>query len=181
MNTVYQSESCVPKRAAKITGSEHGASLVVVIMLMAVILAITGGGLLFSSMDLKVSGNHRAGTQAFYAADAGTSAAMAQLVADPTASVVAIAKTSMGNGMYYCTGTIIQTQPTCTNPQPIVTTSQPEPGYQVPGGGGYGAATTGSSFVSYQYDINVTGLGPLGATRQVEALGKYGPISNATK
>jgi hypothetical protein len=164
----------------RIFASERGVSLIVVIMLMVIILAITGAGLLFSSMDLRISGNYRVGTQAFYAADTGTSMAVAQLVADPLASVIPIGPIALGGGLVYCSGTIAQTNG-CTTPQPLVRSSVPTRGHQLPGGGGYNSASTGSAFVAYQYTINTTGIGPLGAQREVQALAEISPIPGAIK
>jgi hypothetical protein len=167
-------------------GSERGISLIVVIMLMVIILAITGAGLLFSSMDLRVSANYRVGTQAFFAADTGASRAVAQIQADPLLSAAPILRTPLGNG-FYCSGSIayytaLNVAP-CTSgtEPPLVRTSVPPRGHQLPGGGGYNSASTGSAFVAYQYTINTTGIGPLGAQREVQALAEISPIPGAVK
>ena len=150
--------------------SERGISLVVVIMLMVILLAITGAGLLFSSIDLRVSTNYRVGTQAFYAADTGVSAGFAQIVMDPTVSTAPIPRTetAIGSGLFYCSGTIANTGGNCATPQPLTVAPVNVPGYAL--------GTPGYSF--YQYQIDATGVGPLGATRQVQALAQYGPVPN---
>jgi hypothetical protein len=155
--------------AARALRSERGISLVVVIMLMVIILAITGAGLLFSSIDLRISGNYRVGTQAFYAADTGASYAFARIVLVPNISPFT---GTLNNGsLTYCSGTPT-TSNNCANPQPLPPpTSINSPGYSLGAGTGYNA----SGFSFYLYQIDVTGVGPLGATRQVQALAQYGP------
>jgi hypothetical protein len=156
--------------AARALRSERGVSLVVVIMLMVIILAITGAGLLFSSVELRVSGNYRVGTQAFYAADTGASYAFARIVLDPTISTAPFSGTLNNGLLTYCSGTPT-TSNNCTNPQLLTYTSINSPGYSLGAGTGYNA----SGFSFYLYQIDVTGVGPLGATRQVQALAQYGP------
>ena len=155
--------------------SERGVSLVVVIMLMVIILAITGAGLLFSSIDLRVSGNYRAGTQAFYAADTGASVGFGNIVLNPAASVAAIPKTetAIGSGLFYCSGTIANTGVSCATPQPLVS---PSIDY-VPTQQSLSASTynTPRRF-NYQYQIDATGVLPGSSTRQVQALARYGPL-----
>ncbi|MGH7768879.1 MAG: pilus assembly PilX family protein [Candidatus Binatia bacterium] len=180
-----QRHSCL-KIVGRTLASKRGVSLIVVIMLMVIILAITGAGLLFSSMDLRISGNYRLGTQAFFAADTGASRAVAQLQADPLLSAAPILRTGLDNG-FYCSGSIayyiaLNIAP-CTPGQepPLARTSVPPRGHQLPGGGGYNSASTGSAFVAYQYTINTTGIGPLGAQREVQALAEISPIPGAIK
>jgi Tfp pilus assembly protein PilX len=170
MKTFRKKESRLRQlnRIGEALRSERGVSLVVVIMLMVIILAITGAGLLFSSIDLRVSGNYRVGTQAFYAADMGASAGFAQIVMDPVASSAAILRTPATGVPAYCSGTPT-TSNNCTNPQPLTVTPITVPGYSLGAGTGY-------SF--YLYQIDATGVGPLGATRQVQALAQYGPVPN---
>jgi len=183
-----KSEAPSLKIIGRTLASERGISLIVVIMLMVIILAITGAGLLFSSMDLRVSANYRVGTQAFFAADTGASVALAQIQSDPLLSAAAIPRnTSLGGGMVYCSGSIAYytalNVPPCTAGQepPLVRTSTPPRGHQLAGGGGYNSASTGSAFVAYQYTINTTGIGPLGSQREVQALAEISPIPGAIK
>jgi hypothetical protein len=58
-------------QARKIVSDHHGMSLVIVLMIMALLLSVIGGGLFFSGINLKTAGHLRTGTQAFYVADAG--------------------------------------------------------------------------------------------------------------
>ena len=155
--------------------SERGVSLVVVLMLMVIILAITGAGLFFSSIDLRVSANYRVGTQAFYAADTGVSAGFSQIVMEPTISKVPFRQTLNGGLLTYCSGTIAATA-SCTagQEQELPVTKVTRPGYSLGVGTGYNS----SGYYFYQYQIDATGIGPLGATRQVQALALYGPLPN---
>ena len=147
--------------------SERGVSLIVVIMLMVIILAITAAGLFFSSVELRVSGNHRAGTQAFYAADAGVNVGVSQIALDPTVSTAPFSGTLSG-GLAYRSGHISDSVAKPSTLRGI----KNEPGYSLGSGTGYN--TSGYSF--YQYQINVTGTGPLASAREVEAQAEYGPV-----
>src|SRR5215470_14831683 len=89
--------------ASRRLGSERGVSLVVVLMLMVIILAMAGAGMLFSSIDLRASGNYRAGTQAFFAADTGVNDAYTRIGLDPTTSIAAFGPISLdGGNLQYC-------------------------------------------------------------------------------
>jgi len=172
MKTLCKKESRLRQsnRIGEALRSERGVSLVVVIMLMVIILAITGAGLLFSSVELRVSGNYRVGTQAFYAADTGASFAFARIVLDPDQSTALFSGTLNNGSLTYCSGTPT-TSNNCTNPQLLTVTSINSPGYSLGAGTGYNS----SGFSFYLYQIDATGVGPLGATRQVQALAQYGP------
>jgi hypothetical protein len=162
-------EKLVGHIVSRTLGSERGVSLVVVIMLMVIILAITGAGLLFSSIELRVSGNYRVGTQAFYAADTGASVAFARIP-----SSAAIPRTPATGAPAYCSGTPTTTSNCNGTAQPLTVTPISAPGYSLGAGTGYNSS--GYSF--YLYQIDATGVGPLAATRQVQALAQYGPIPN---
>src|ERR1051325_9794140 len=97
--------------------SERGVSLVVVLMLMVIILAMAGAGMLFSSIDLRASGNYRAGTQAFFAADTGVNDAYTRIGLDPTASTAAFGPITLGGSLKYCSGTVATTGTDCGTPQ----------------------------------------------------------------
>ena len=152
--------------------SERGVSLIVVIMLMVIILAMAGAGMLFSSIDLKVSGNYRAGTQAFFAADTGVNDGYARLGLDPSASTAAFGPITLSGGLTYCSGSVAAVGASCGTPQPLTVTSINAPGYSLGSGTGYNA----SGYQFYQYKVNVTGLGQLSAAREVEAQVQYGPV-----
>lgn len=156
--------------------SERGISLIVVIMLMVIILAITGAGLLFSGIDLRISGNYRAGTQAFYAADTGASVGFSQIQSSVAASIASFGRTA-ANGGFYCSGTILSTA-SCTagQQQPLAPpTTLPAQEATLSSGAVYNSDRAG--FFTYQYQIDATGAGgPLGAARQVQALATFGPV-----
>jgi hypothetical protein len=153
--------------------SERGISLIVVIMMMVIILAITGAGLLFSNIDLRISGNYRAVSQAFNAADTGANVALSQLGVLTANSILPFNGTI--NGTTYCSGTIAATT-SCATPQSLVALP-PVPasegcslanGSQVGGGGCH----------LQLYQIDVSGIGPLGSERQVQVLATYGSLPN---
>lgn len=168
-SAAWTAHLAIPRRTL---GSERGVSLIVVIMLMVIILAMTGAGMLFSSIDLKVSGNYRAGTQAFFAADTGINDAFSRLSLDPSTSTAAFGPISMSGGLKYCTGSVGNTGTACASPQPTTVTATSAPGFSLGQGTGYNS----DGYQFYQYKVNVTGVGPLSATREVEAQIQYGPV-----
>src|SRR5690349_12173024 len=115
LKTVFFAGACRRLR------SERGISFVVVLMLMVIILAIAGAGMLFSSIDLRASGNYRAGTQAFFAADTGVNDAYTRIGLDPTTSTAAFGPISLGTNLKYCSGTVATTGTNCGSPQPLQT------------------------------------------------------------
>jgi type IV pilus assembly PilX-like protein len=160
--------------------SERGVSLLVVLMLMVIILAMAGAGMLFSSMDLRAAGNFRAGTQAFFAADTGFNAAYTRVGSDPLASVAPVSGSLPlpgGPTLTYCSGHVQNVGSDCGTPQP-----QPDPRvisnaplYSLGVSNPYNSSG-GAGHQFYQYQINMTGVGPLAAAREVEAQVQYGPI-----
>lgn len=175
MKKLYEKKLPTLKIVGWTLRSERGMTLIVVLMLMVIILAITGAGLLFSGIDLRVSGNYRVGTQAFYAADTGASDGYARIVQDTTASSALIPLTPLGGGLAFCSGTIVSSA-NCATPQPLPWTFNIIPGTALPGGHG-----VTPSFITFQYQIDATGIGPLNSARQVQALARYGPVQMATK
>src|SRR3954467_8414998 len=134
--------------------SERGVSLVVVLMLMVIILAMAGAGMLFSSMDLRASGNYRAGMQAFFAADAGVNDAYTRIGLDPTTSIQMFGPVTLTGGIKYCSGRIQNTGTNCSSPQALQAP-------QVINVAGYNLNQANQSGVQfYQYQINVTGVQP---------------------
>ena len=159
--------------ARRTLGSERGVSLVVVIMLMVIILAMTGAGLLFSSIDLRVSGNYRAGTQAFFAADTGVNDGFGRIDSSSSTSPPVFGPISMSGGLKYCSGSLPATQiNNCATPTPSTVTAITAPGFSLGQGTGYNS----NGYQFYQYKVNVTGLGPLSSAREVEAQIQYGPL-----
>ena len=159
-----------PRGAAmlsRILVSERGISLVVVIMVMVIILAITAAGLLFSSMDLRITSNFRAGTQAFYAADTGVSIGVSQLALDPAVSTAAFSG-DLGGGVAYRSGPRNAAGP------------QPSQLFAIRNIDGYnmaeGTAHNQEGFSAYQYQMSVTGTGPLAAAREIQAQTEFFPV-----
>lgn len=147
--------------------NDKGISLVVVILIMVLLLSITGAGLIFSGTGLRTTGAFRAGTQAFYAAETGVSAAINQLP-----STTPVDSGPPVGGVAYRSG-----RRGDAGPQPI---SQPGPsisrsGYASDSGTTTYNADTGWRFDPYQ--INITGTGPIGAAREIEVQAEYGPKS----
>ena len=148
--------------------SERGISFVVVLMLMVIILAMAGAGLLFSSIDLRAAGNYRAGTQAFFAADTGVNDAYTRIGLDPTTSTAAFGPITLSDGLKYCSGKVATTGTNCGSPQPLQAP-------QTVNVAGFNLNQGGVQF--YQYQVNVTGINTqLAAVREVEAQVQYGPV-----
>lgn len=162
------------KIVGRMLRSERGISLIVVIMLMVIILAITGAGLLFSSIELRVSGNYRAGTQAFYAADTGANVGFAQIGMNAASSINAFKIGPDANGLTYCSGTIANTASCTGAAQPLVSLGTiPATGCSL----GIGTMLGSGACYLLEYQIDATGVGPLNASRQVQALATFGPLN----
>lgn len=67
------------RKPCSVINNEKGMVLVVAIMLVAVLVLLGTTSIMISNTDLKISGNYRSGTQAFYIADAGLEVARNQL------------------------------------------------------------------------------------------------------
>ncbi|HEY7165280.1 MAG TPA: pilus assembly PilX N-terminal domain-containing protein [Candidatus Binatia bacterium] len=152
--------------------NDHGATLVVILFVMALLLSIIGAGLLFSGLNTKVSGNYTLGLRAFYAAETGINTGTNQVGADALASVAAFSS-DMGGGLAYRSGHRNDTTPQAFQYKGLGT----EPGYSINAGSGYN--TSGYGF--YRYQLNVTGTytAPAGivvAGRELEAHVSYGPV-----
>ncbi len=157
--------------AGRLLRSESGVSLVVVLMLTFIILAMTGAGMFFSSIDLRASGNFRNGTQAFFAADTGINYAFARIGLDPTTSTAAFGPITLSTGLKYCSGSVAAVGSSCTGQALAAPSSVNVPGYSVGQGSGYNPG----GYQFYQYRVNVSGVGQLSAAREVEAQIVYGP------
>jgi hypothetical protein len=144
---------------------ERGISLVVVLMIMAILLSVIGGGLLFSGINTKITSNYRTGTRAFYAADTGINAIASTLTANPT---FPSAPVNLGGNLCYRFGSRNGAIP---SPEPIM---KPHPGSNL--------AVPNYNYqplLDYQYQINVTGtfnsgtscpaVGAETAAREIEA------------
>jgi hypothetical protein len=151
----------------------QGMTLAIVLMIMAILVSVIGGGLLFSGINTKITTSYERGTGAFYAADAALGHGLSQLSADPAAAVVAFGPVDMGNGLKYRSGSR-----TAGSAQPIqIVGKRQGVGYSLNTGTGYNA--TGYTF--YQYQINATGTyeaaGNEVAGREIEAQALFGPVS----
>ena len=87
---------------------QQGIALIMVIMVMALLLSITAAGLLFSGLNLRISGNYRMGTSAFHVADAGIQHALAVIPSGTTFGFstdpdnpTSVVTTSLGTGTTY--------------------------------------------------------------------------------
>lgn len=92
----------------------RGMALVVVIFVSAVLLSLTAAGLLFSGLNLKMSGNQKTRTGVFYIAEAGVSHAWQELangdgtndfatVFNAAGTTTLFSNTSFGSGSYTVT------------------------------------------------------------------------------
>jgi len=169
--TAKQRKKSFLKSAARPLRSESGISLVVVLMLTFIILAMTGAGMFFSSIDLRASGNFRNGMQAFFAADTGINYAFTRIGLDPSTSTAAFGPITLSSGLKYCSGTVAATGSNCTGQALQAPRGVSQSGFSVNQGTGYNV----SGFQFYQYQVNVTGVGQLTAAREVEAQVVYGP------
>ena len=144
---------------------ERGISLVVVLMTMAILLSVIGGGLLFSGINTKITSNYRTGTRAFYAADTGINAIASALTVNPTFPSTPV---NLGGNLCYRFGRRDGSLPSS---EPIVT--------RHPGSNLAAANYNSQPAMDYQYQINVTGtfnsgtscpsVGAETAAREVEA------------
>jgi len=150
--------------------NEQGMALAVLTMLIAILASMTGAALLFSRIDLMISGNYRTGTGALYAADAGVGEALNQLSGNLAASKVKIPDDGT-NARQLGDHSYRSGKRTDSGPQPI---KQLPPGYPI--GFQLGSGTQGG-YMFHRYDIWMTGMGPLNSSaRVIQALGQYGPV-----
>jgi len=149
-----------------------GIALAVLTMLIAILASMTGAALLFSRIDLMISGNYKTGTGALYAAEAGVGVALKRLNGSTTDSVKGFGPTNIGSdGSTYRSGSRLP-----DNQQDLDHVRSEPPvggGYNMSGGMTYGE----DRYLMDVYRIKVTGKGPLGSSaREIEALGQYGPL-----
>jgi hypothetical protein len=152
--------------------NENGVTLIVVLMVMVILLSVVGAGLLFSGVNTRMTTNYQTGTRAFYAADAGVNAAMAQLTLDSATATVPVSR-NLGGGVAYRSG-----RRNDSVPQPLqFLRIRTQAGYSL--GSGSGSNSAGYGF--HEYQLNVTGTytsadGTELAGREVEAIASYGPV-----
>lgn len=95
--------------------SERGIALVVILMFMAVLMALSGAGLLFSGLNLRTTAYFKTGNMAFYAADSGIQHALTQVPVGTTFSYTGLPlldSVSFGNGYSYTVTAINDADPT---------------------------------------------------------------------
>ena len=147
----------------------EAGSVLVLSLLAMVVLSLLGTVLLTMSGTEtfgSVRGVYREG--AFYAAEAGVHTGLDQLSMNTATSTQAIPVTNIGDWYAYRSGR--RADP---GPQPFqFMGTRPATGYSAAVGTGYNPA----GYVFFDYQMNVTGSGPRTATREVEALGAYGPV-----
>ena len=149
--------------------NERGIALAVLTMLIAILTSMTGAALVFSRVDLMISNNFKKGTQALYAADAGIGEALNQLTGNVASSISSFSR-DLGGGFSYRSG-----RRTDSGPQPLeFAGSQTATGYSMGSGTGYNP----SGYIMLNFNIHVTGEGPLTSAREIEAQGAYGPVPN---
>ncbi len=150
--------------------NERGMALAVLTMLIAILASMTGAALLFSRIDLMISGNYRTGTAALYAADAGVGVALSRLSGNIAQSVTAFGPTVIdASGYTYRSGS---RYPDVNGQKLQYIGPTTVAGFQL------GSGTQGG-YVSHLYDIRITGKGPLNSSaREIQALGQYGPVPN---
>ena len=155
--------------------NERGMALAVLTMLIAILASMTGAALLFSRIDLMISGNYRMGTGALYAADAGVGVALNQL---PSKAAI---DTDIGDYTYRSYRPDEGTDKTAKelvelDCGPKADLIRP-PGYSIGAGTGYNPG--GEDSLQYRkYDIFIMGTGLLNsAARKIQAQGQFGPVS----
>ena len=67
------------RKTTHVLTNEHGAALVIALMMMIMLTLIGLGSIFTSTFEVKLSGNKRASTNAFYAADSGVQVIMANI------------------------------------------------------------------------------------------------------
>jgi Pyruvate/2-oxoacid:ferredoxin oxidoreductase gamma subunit len=152
--------------------NEQGMALAVLTMLIAILASMTGAALLFSRIDLMISGNYKTGTGSLYAADAGVGVALKQIKGgDWNASQAAIGPTAIGD---YTFRSYLPGEGTDTTAKPIAAICD-QSGYGRSSGRSYNSAGSVNLGVR-NYDIFILGTGPLNsAKRKIEAKSQYGP------
>jgi hypothetical protein len=146
---------------------DQGIVLVIVMMTMVIFLAITGAALVLGGLGLKTSGFYRAGTQAFYAADAGVTVGLNQIGVNQTTSTTAFSGTT-SQGLSYRSGHRDDPSPQALQFNGTTT----RPGYSIGLGTGYNS----SGYAFFDYQFNVTGTGPSETAREIEVQAEYGPV-----
>ncbi len=147
----------------------QAGSVLLLSLLAMVVLSLLGAALLtMSGSETFVSARIVYREGAFYAAEAGVHTGLDQLTMNTATSTQPIPVTNIGDWYAYRSG-----RRTDAGPMPFqFMGTRPATGYSAAVGTGYNPA----GYVFFDYQMNVTGSGPRTATREVEALGAYGPV-----
>jgi Tfp pilus assembly protein PilX len=150
--------------------SQPRGSVLVTSLFMMVLLSLMGLTLLSAALtESTVAMNSRWSQGALLAAEAGLNQALQQLNPNTTANAVAaIPVTALGNGYSFRSGRRVD-----AGAQPLTLLGQ----VNVAGNSlDLGSAYNPAGQVYLQYQVNVTGIGPMNATREVEAQVQVGPV-----
>lgn len=147
----------------------QAGSVLLLSLLAMVVLSLLGAALLtMSGSETFVSSRVVYREGAFYAAEAGVHTGLDQLSMNTATSTQPLPVTNIGDWYAYRSGR--RADP---GPMPFqFRGTRPATGYSAAVGTGYNPA----GYVFFDYQMNVTGSGPRTATREVEALGAYGPV-----
>ncbi len=140
--------------------SQEGVALIIALIILLVLTLIGISAITTTTFETSISGNERAGTDAFYAADAGTQEGTHQLPSDTNA----IARKALGRDSYYWSGTPLDKP----NGAPLRSL------------GVYQRSGYDSSWSFRRFQLNSTGES-MGATKEVEVQLTYGPVPAGTK
>lgn len=140
--------------------SLEGIALIVVIMIVAILLAITGAALLFSGLNLKIASNLRTGGGAIHAADAGIQHGLALIPAGGDFNTLLTGGVSGFTCASPCNGT--QNKPTLTGSLSGYT-------YSVVAENDPGESASPTNDSNQLITLTSTATGPGGSKRKVKA------------
>jgi hypothetical protein len=106
--------------------NDRGIALIVTIMVMALLLSITGSGLLFSAINLKTTSSFKRGSNALYVADAGIRHALAVISAGTTfdySTSTEVASGSLGTNYTYTVTAVNDSTSSGGNTRAILTST----------------------------------------------------------
>lgn len=153
----------------EILGNKKGAALIIALLILLVLTLIGISAISTTTFETQISGNEKAGTNAFYAAEAGAQVGFNKLI-DPVNKVIdpsPISVTSLGTDSSYWSGSLAEKGA----PRALQYLGEwVEPANEL--------ADSPTSYarppVYSRYQVNATGES-LGATREVEIQVKCGP------
>jgi len=137
---------------------QKGVALVIALIILLVLTLIGISAIRTTTFEISISGNERAGTDAFYAAEAGIQEGILQLQ-----TTTPIARKALRRDLYYWSGTA-QDKP---NGAPLGSLGE------------YHRSGYDSSWAFKRYQINSTGESS-GGIKEIEMQVTYGPFSAST-